>query len=200
MWRTLVPHIKPLQQPHPPIGVSGLSPRSETLMMAGERGFLPMSPEQNIPILASQWGAIEEGARRSGRTARRSDWRIVRDVFVADTDEEAMRLSVGGAMGRMWNDYYLALLTDGDYLKYMKHEEDVPDDEVTVEYCATHQWLVGSPDTVAEKLDRMYEAIGGFGTLLVMCYDYTEDPEPYHRSLQLFAQEVMPRFADRVPT
>ena len=69
MWETLTPHIKPFQKPHPPISVSGLSPRSETLKIAGERGFLPMSPEQNPTILASHWEAVEEGAARAGRTA-----------------------------------------------------------------------------------------------------------------------------------
>src|SRR5206468_388393 len=46
----LRPHLAPLQKPHPPIGITGLSPRSETLMIAGRNGFIPMSPEQNVSI------------------------------------------------------------------------------------------------------------------------------------------------------
>src|SRR6202023_1394037 len=44
MLRTLRPHIRPLQKPYPPIGVAGVSKGSDTLKLAGEHGFLPMSP------------------------------------------------------------------------------------------------------------------------------------------------------------
>jgi alkanesulfonate monooxygenase SsuD/methylene tetrahydromethanopterin reductase-like flavin-dependent oxidoreductase (luciferase family) len=36
MLDTLRPHIKPLQRPHPPIGVAGVSKGSDTLKLAGE--------------------------------------------------------------------------------------------------------------------------------------------------------------------
>src|SRR5207249_2895799 len=93
---TLKPHIKPLQQPHPPIAVAGVSKGSDTLKLAGERGFWPMSLNLNPAYVASHWDSVEQGAARSGRTPRRADWRMVREVFIADTDAEAMRLSAGG--------------------------------------------------------------------------------------------------------
>src|SRR5216684_234429 len=74
--------------------------------MAGERGFLPLSLNLNPGYVKSHWDAVEEGARRSGKTPRRSDWRLVREVFVADTDEAAWRLSVGAQMGRMMREYF----------------------------------------------------------------------------------------------
>src|SRR5246127_495595 len=43
MFGMLRHHIRPLQAPHPPIGVAGLSKNSDTLKLAGEKGFLPMS-------------------------------------------------------------------------------------------------------------------------------------------------------------
>ena len=101
MFDTLRPHIMPFQKPHPPIGVAGLSKGSDTLKLAGERGFWPMSLNLNPAYVASHWESVEEGAARSGRTPKRSDWRMVREVFVADTDAEALRLSAGGMMGRM---------------------------------------------------------------------------------------------------
>ena len=94
MYDTLIPHITPFQKPHPPIGVAGLSKNSDTLKMAGERGFLPMSLNLNPSYVKSHWDAVEEGAKRSGRTPHRSEWRMVREVFVAETDEEAWKLSV----------------------------------------------------------------------------------------------------------
>ncbi|MBX9699771.1 MAG: LLM class flavin-dependent oxidoreductase, partial [Acetobacteraceae bacterium] len=112
MFGFLKPHIKPLQSPHPPIGVAGLSKNSDTLKLAGERGFLPLSLNLNPAYVASHWDAVEVGARKTGRTPWRGDWRLVREVFVAETDEEAWRLSVGGMMGRMMREYFLPLLSN----------------------------------------------------------------------------------------
>ena len=56
-------HIRPYQQPHPPIGVAGVSPNSPTLKMAGSRGWIPMSINLIPPVLLkTHWEAIEEGA------------------------------------------------------------------------------------------------------------------------------------------
>ena len=111
MLDTLKPHIKPLQKPHPPIGVAGVSKGSDTLKLAGERGFWPMSLNLNPTYVASHWESVEMGAAKSGRTPKRSDWRLVREIFIADTDAEAMRLSAGGMMGRMMKEYFLPLLS-----------------------------------------------------------------------------------------
>ena len=145
MLESLIPHIKPFQKPHPPIGVAGVSAGSETLKVAGERGFLPMSLNLNQTYVASHWASVEEGARRTGRTPSRADWRLVREIFVADTDEEAWRLSVGAQMGRMMREYFLPLLKNVGVIQYLKHDDAVADSDVTPEYCARHNWLIGSP-------------------------------------------------------
>jgi len=193
MNTTLVPHLKPVQAPHPPIGVAGLSPNSSTMKLAGERGFLPMSLNLNAGYVGSHWQAYEEGARSKGRTTRRSSWRMVREVFVAETDEEAFRLSAGGMMGRMMNEYLLPLFRDFEFTHYFKHDQTVTDSDVTAEYCARHNWLIGSPATVAQKLEAMWNEVGGFGTLLVLGFDYADTPDAWHNSLRLLAQEVAPR-------
>jgi len=193
MFDFLKPHIKPLQGPHPPIAVAGLSKGSDTLKLAGERGFIPMSLNLNPAYVASHWESVEIGAARSGRTPNRKDWRMVREVFVAETDEEAWRLSVGGMMGRMMSEYFLRLLEQFGFKDYLKHTPDTPDSDVTVEYCARHNWIIGSPATVAEKIETIYRQLGGFGTLLVFGFDYKENPQAWHNSLRLLAEEVMPR-------
>jgi alkanesulfonate monooxygenase SsuD/methylene tetrahydromethanopterin reductase-like flavin-dependent oxidoreductase (luciferase family) len=195
----LRPHIYPLQKPHPPIGVAGVSKRSDTLMLAGERGFLPLSLNLNPGYVASHWEAVEIGAARTGRTPNRADWRLVREVFVADTDEEAWRLSVDGMMGRMMREYFLRLMENFGFLEFFKHDPDVADSDVTPAYCAQHNWLVGSPRTVAEKIERIYHDAGGFGGLLVFGFDYVEQPEAWHNSLRLLAEEVAPRVAHLTP-
>ena len=191
----LKPHLKPLQDPHPPIGVAGLSKGSDTLKLAGERGFIPMSLNLNPAYVASHWESVEEGAQRSGRTPERSQWRMVREVFVADTDAEAWRMSVKSHMGRMYREYFLPLLSNFGFFEYLKHDPDVPDSDVTPEYCAKHNWIVGSPDTVARKITEMSEGVGGFGTLLMLGFDYADDADAWHNSLRLLREEVLPKVA-----
>jgi alkanesulfonate monooxygenase SsuD/methylene tetrahydromethanopterin reductase-like flavin-dependent oxidoreductase (luciferase family) len=194
---TLKHHIKPFQRPHPPIGIAGFSPGSTTLKLAGERGFLPLSLNLSPGYLVTHWGAVVEGAKISGRTPNRADWRLVREVFVADTDEEAYRHALKGAMARMMSQYLLPLFSDFQFLKYLKHDQSIPDSDVTPEYLVDHGWLVGSVKTVTRKLGEMYEETGGFGTLLLFVFDYAEDPEPWFKSMRLLAHEVLPHFQDR---
>jgi alkanesulfonate monooxygenase SsuD/methylene tetrahydromethanopterin reductase-like flavin-dependent oxidoreductase (luciferase family) len=136
---------------------------------------------------------VEIGAAKTGRKPSRNDWRLVREVFVADTDEEAWKLSSGDMMGRMMGEYFLPLLGHFGFKDYLKHTPDVPDSDVTVDYCARHNWIVGSPATVTEKIEKIYREVGGFGTLLVFGFDYKHKPEAWLNSLRLLKQEVMPR-------
>ena len=199
MFGFLKPHLYPLQKPHPPIGVAGLSKGSDTLKLAGEKGYIPMSLNLNPTYVGSHWEAVEEGARRGGRVANRADWRMVREVFVAETDAEAWKLAVDGPMGRMMNEYFLPLLANFGFLEFLKHDQSVPDSDVTAEYCAKHNWLVGSPATVAEKIEAVYEDVGGFGSLLVFCFDYADKAEAWHSSLGMLADEVMPKLQHLKP-
>jgi alkanesulfonate monooxygenase SsuD/methylene tetrahydromethanopterin reductase-like flavin-dependent oxidoreductase (luciferase family) len=52
---------------------------------------------------------------------------------------------------------------------------------------------------VVEKIERMYEEVGGFGAILLFCFDYSENPEAWHRSMRLLAEEVMPKVAHLTP-
>jgi alkanesulfonate monooxygenase SsuD/methylene tetrahydromethanopterin reductase-like flavin-dependent oxidoreductase (luciferase family) len=163
------------------------------LKLAGERGFIPMSLNLNPAYVGSHWDSVEVGAARTGRKPNRQDWRLVREVFVADTDEEAWKLSTGDMMGRMMSEYFLPLLGHFGFKDYLKHAPDVPDSDVTVEYCAKRNWIVGSPATVAEKIEKIYDEVGGFGVLLVFGFDYKHKPEAWRHSLSLLSKEVMPR-------
>jgi alkanesulfonate monooxygenase SsuD/methylene tetrahydromethanopterin reductase-like flavin-dependent oxidoreductase (luciferase family) len=53
--------------------------------------------------------------------------------------------------------------------------------------------VVGSPATVAEKIETIWRDVGGFGTLLVFGFDYKHKPEAWQHSLTLLKQEVMPK-------
>jgi alkanesulfonate monooxygenase SsuD/methylene tetrahydromethanopterin reductase-like flavin-dependent oxidoreductase (luciferase family) len=187
-------HLKPYQQPHPPIGIAGLSPGSETLKLAGERGFMPLSISLNPAHTVSHWASVEEGAARSGRRPDRRDWRLVREVYLADTDDEARKRVREGALGRCWREYLLPFYVGNGFAAHFKRRPSDPDSALDVDYLIEHNWFVGSPATVSEKIERLQEATGGFGGLLVMVYDFSTEPEWWEHSLELLVHEVMPRF------
>lgn len=195
------PHLRPYQRPHPPIALAGLSPNSATLELAGARGFIPLSLTFNTPYLEGHWAAVERGAASARRGCARSDWRVVRDVFVAETDALARKWVREGNMARAWREQNFPTLDHFGWRRFLKHDERVPDDSVDVDYLIDHLFLVGSPATVAERLAETHARLGGFGTVVLNAYDWGEDPAPYHRSLELFAREVIPRFeAGRRPS
>ena len=205
-WRFRIPeartdvgfrvHLKPYQKPHPPIAVAGLSARSETLVLAGERGWIPMSINHvPAPTLKTHWGAVEEGARKSGLTPSRSSWRIARDVLVADTTAEARREALEGVLARDFYGYIYPVLAKNDQLSLFKSDPDMPDEDVTLEYVVDNVWLVGSPEDVEAKIRKLYADVGGFGTLLAMGHEW-EPRETWLRSMTLLAKEVIPSLAD----
>ncbi|WP_323688849.1 LLM class flavin-dependent oxidoreductase [Rhizobium sp. AN83] len=194
------PHLRPLQDPRPPIAMAGgPGAVSKSLTICGEQGFLPISLNIAAPHLKNNWRDIQNGAKKANRVAKRSDWRIVREVFVANTDEEAWEHSVNGMMGRMYTDYFLPHMhsligSDGKALaEYFNPDPTVPLEQVTTEYCARRNWIIGSPDTVVRKIEELYEDLGGFGCLEVLGLDYAEDSEAWRRSLELLGTVVKPR-------
>jgi alkanesulfonate monooxygenase SsuD/methylene tetrahydromethanopterin reductase-like flavin-dependent oxidoreductase (luciferase family) len=176
--------------------VAGVTEKSETLGLAGERGWIPMSINFVTPrVLNSHWDSIAAGAARTGRTPNRDDWRICRAVHVAETDDQARSEALNGAIGRDYRDYFLPLLGLTRGLGGLKMEESMKDDEITLDYLADNVWIVGSPDTVARKIRELFDAVGGFGGLLIGAADW-QDKTIWDRSMRLFATDVMPRIAD----
>ena len=101
--------------------------------------------------------------------------------------------------GRVWRDYLLPLFREFNLMPIFKHDPDVPDDAVDIDYLADHMWLVGSPETVANKIRTLYNDVGGFGYIITMVFDQLENQEGWEKSTRLLAEDVIPRLADLVP-
>lgn len=186
-------HLEPLQNPYPPISISGLSPASPTLRICGERGFAPLSIAFNADYLAGHWNSVVAGAEEAGRTASRDNWGVAWEVFVAETDEEAIRLCLRGGLGAYLADFWLPLMKSVGLVGMYKSDPDMADSEVTPEYFLRNSALVGSVDTVVEKIAAAVEVTGGFGTLIQTGHDFLSDPASTRASMEMLAHEVMPR-------
>ena len=188
--------LKPYQKPHPPIGVAGITPNSSTLAMAGARGWLPMSINLvPTPILVTHWDAFEQGAVKAGRQPDRRDWRISREVFVAETNDAALTEARTGTMRRDYENYVFPILAKNNLLSLLKLDPEMPDREVNVDYMVENVWIVGGPEEVAIKLRQLHEDVGGFGVLLTMGHEWSPR-DVWEDSFRLLKDEVQPMLSD----
>jgi len=187
-------YMRPLRRPHPPIAVAASTPASDSMRMAGERGWIPMSSSLlSRPYLADHWHAVEAGAAKAGRQARRSEWRIARDVLVGPSSSQA-RERARITLGRSYVEHQRPNRVGTIQLTSTKLSPAMPDDAVTVDYLMDNLWIVGDPSECAEKIEQLYEESGGFGTLLSITTD-SDDAEWDHESLRLLIEKVGPRVA-----
>ena len=188
-------YMKPYTKPHPPIGVAATSLGSAAIRMAGERGWIPMSSSLLAPVhLKDHWPLVEAGAASTGRVADRREWRIGRDVFVAETSALA-RERAREVLGRNYVRHQYPNRRGTSQMAACKIDPNMPDEALDVDYMMEHMWIVGDPEECADQIRDLHKSVGGFGMLLAITQD-SDDPAWDHRSLQLLIEEVGPRVAD----
>jgi alkanesulfonate monooxygenase SsuD/methylene tetrahydromethanopterin reductase-like flavin-dependent oxidoreductase (luciferase family) len=187
-------HLFPYQKPHPPIAITALTAGSGNHKLAGEKGYIPvsLSIDPDASITAQHWDAVVEGAARTGRVPDRSEWRIVRDVYVAPTDAEARERAIGGMMGRCWREFLLPIYLGLGLGRFLKRDPSMPDDAVDLEYLADNLWFVGSPETVAGRIMELQARTGGFGHLTIVAYDAADEQAAWDRNLEMLMNDVLP--------
>ena len=73
-----------------------------------------------------------------------------------------------------------------------KLDQSQPDAEITPDYVTRKLVIAGTVNSVVDQILAFREKIGDFGTLLYACHDWM-DPALGKRSMQLMAEQVMPR-------
>jgi alkanesulfonate monooxygenase SsuD/methylene tetrahydromethanopterin reductase-like flavin-dependent oxidoreductase (luciferase family) len=85
-----------------------------------------------------------------------------------------------------------AKMMRGNRLYVFKSYKEQPDDEITLDYVMQHCVFAGSVNKVVDQILAMREETGDFGELVYAGMDWV-DPALAKRSMQLMAEEVMPR-------
>ncbi|HUK10988.1 MAG TPA: LLM class flavin-dependent oxidoreductase [Stellaceae bacterium] len=186
--------LRPLQKPHPPIVVTAVAPFSKGVTAAAERGWKPISANFLQPVwVASHWPMYEQGCKNAGLPARRSDWRVAKSIFVGDDEAAARRYAK--EEGSPYRFYYRNLsrkLIGNGRPDLFKHDRAMPDSAITLDYIVDSLVICGTVESVVEQLLNFRETVGDFGTLLYAGHDWV-DPKLGRRSMELMANEVMPR-------
>ena len=190
---------KPLQRPHPPIVVTAVAPFSKGVTAAAARGWDPISANFLLKKwVASHWPKYVEGCEQAGRKADPANWRVAKSVFVAEDMETAREYALGPQSPYRF--YYSQILT-----KMKKHgranlfkaDQNMSDDEVTLEGVLDECVIWGTPDKVADDILALREEVGDFGTLLYAGKDWA-DKELGRKSMILLAEKSLPKINDAI--
>lgn len=188
--------LEPVQRPHPPLWQGVVTP--EAAADAARRGVNIVSTVAD-PTLKQITERYFEARARNTTAAGVAEARepaasnipaplmvgVQRHIFVADTDDDAMKLSRGPY--QRWYESLTSLWRQFNTVP-MRFAESL---ERAVE---TEAAIVGSPATVRAEVERQLAASGC--NYFVGRFIYGDLPlEHALRSLDLFAREVMPRFA-----
>jgi alkanesulfonate monooxygenase SsuD/methylene tetrahydromethanopterin reductase-like flavin-dependent oxidoreductase (luciferase family) len=186
---------KPYQKPRPEIVGTVVAPYSQGVIAMGQRDFHPLSANFLRPqYLNSHWLNYAEGKTKAGEKADPADWRIARTIFVADDDKTAARYGFEDA-NSPYRYYYAQLhgkLARGKRLGGFKTYRDQPDEEVTVDSFLEPLVIHGTVNKVVDGILALREQTGDFGEIVYAGMDWV-DPALAKRSMQLMAEQVMPR-------
>ncbi|MEO8203965.1 MAG: LLM class flavin-dependent oxidoreductase [Betaproteobacteria bacterium] len=187
--------IRPYQQPHPPIVVTAVAPHSKGVAEAAKRGWQPISANFLLPEwVASHWPRYVEGRLAVGARATPAEWRVAKSIFVADDERTAQDYGLGAAGPHHLYFRHLVrkLVGLGGRANLFKSDPGEPDARITPDYVTGKLVIAGTVNSVVDQLLAFREKTGSFGTLLYACHDWA-DPALAKRSMQLMAEEVMPR-------
>jgi alkanesulfonate monooxygenase SsuD/methylene tetrahydromethanopterin reductase-like flavin-dependent oxidoreductase (luciferase family) len=186
---------KPFQKPRPEIVGTVVAPFSPGVVLMGKRDFHPLSANFLLPChLASHWTNYAKGKAEAGEQAKVEDWRVARTIFVADDEATARRYGRDDANSpyRFYFQQMHAKMTRGKRLYVFKSHKEQPDEEVTLDFVMDHCVIAGTVNSVVDQLLAMREETGDFGEIVYAGMDWV-DPALAKRSMQLMAEDVMPR-------
>jgi alkanesulfonate monooxygenase SsuD/methylene tetrahydromethanopterin reductase-like flavin-dependent oxidoreductase (luciferase family) len=193
--RNVIP--KPRQKPHPPLWVA--CSQLETIRMAGRRGmgalgFQFVSAEAAHAWVHAYYNAYTQELDKLCEYETNPNIAVVSPFMCAETDEEALARAEGSSF------FQFALLF------YNTHAPGVPGEiNLWEEYLAYKDTpegqkarlggLIGSPDTIRERLRRFESS--NVDQIILLNQSGKNRHEDISSSLELFAREVMPEFHER---
>ncbi len=176
---------KPLQQPYPEI-MQPFSFSEPTIRWCATEGIRPILAPVNAPLEEFLFDVYHDEAKKSGRDIARGEGiGLLRDVVVADTDEEAWALwrNSGAFVGASWFapfDFGRAIPLPGETRE-----------QVTPEVMAERGMLwVGSPETVRRQVEYTLERLP-VTYVMAWMYNGLMPLNTIQHSLDLFQNEVM---------
>ena len=179
------PHIRPVQDPHPPIWIGAHAAAGARRAGRLADGFLS-PPAMTLPVVAERLAVTAEGF--AGRDKAFGPQPIRRNTWIADTDAQAAQEYAAVAQGR--------------YLTYSKRGLDsIYDSEGLqqdfLETVADHA-VIGSHETVAARLTEMARSLP-LDPILVKPFWPTMDADSAIAQIRAHGEVVIPALNATAP-
>ena len=186
--------IKPYQDPHPPIVGTVVAPYSKGITAMAARGWQPISGNFLLPKWAkTHWPKYVEGCEQAGTVADPKDWRVAKNIFVAKDMATAKRYARGeGSPYVLYYEQLLSKMRAGGRLNLFKEDQDMPDEDVTLDYVLDRLVMYGDVESMTDQIMELHDFLGDFGQLVYAGHDWT-DYDLGRNSMILMAEQVMPR-------
>jgi alkanesulfonate monooxygenase SsuD/methylene tetrahydromethanopterin reductase-like flavin-dependent oxidoreductase (luciferase family) len=189
---------KPLQSPHPEIVGTVVAPFSRGVIEMGRKNFHPLSANFLLSRwVGSHWENYKLGCEDKGLTADPKDWRVARTIFVADDEQTALAYGKNDKKSpyRFYYNQLLTKLTRGGRQGVFKKFKEESDEAITLNRVLDDLVICGTVNSVVDQILAFRSEIGPFGELVVAGMDWVDEGLT-KRSLELLAEQVMPRVND----
>ena len=186
--------LLPYQLPRPEMSVAcAITPTGPVTAGRLGLGMLSLASASSIGFdaLGQHWGVHDEAARANGHTASRDNWRVVVNMHVAETREQALKDLEWGIMDLLG---YIKGVT-GQHTEEMIGALKTP--AQAVEKLTTDGIGIfgiaqaGTPDDMIAYIERLQEQSGGFGCVMFLAHNCPSF-DAVKKSYDLFARYVIP--------
>jgi limonene 1,2-monooxygenase len=186
--------MRPYSYPHPEVAVAAMvTPSGPRLAGLHDVSLLSlsMSLAEGFAAIGQAWGVVQEQAAKAGQPEPdRQTWRILGNLHVAETREQAVQDCTYGL-----KDFANYFGGGAGFVPLANKVEGEPDtEEAFVErYNEAGGVVIGTADDAIEYIEGLIEQSGGFGTFLMLGHDWAS-PERTINSYRLIAEKVIPHF------
>ena len=176
--------------PHPEFATAvTVTPSGPTL--AGKHGISLLSVAgADSDSFKRVWGWTEEAAADHGQAVDRRNWRVVVNLYLAETREQAIEDVRRGFAERA----YYGDVRDEDQRVGGLFGDATGDIEKAME---ARSIIVGTPEDAIEKIQTLVDLSGGFGTLLCFAHEWAPT-DKLLKSYELLMRYVAPVFQGHV--
>jgi alkanesulfonate monooxygenase SsuD/methylene tetrahydromethanopterin reductase-like flavin-dependent oxidoreductase (luciferase family) len=198
------PWPRPYQTPHPPVWVPSQGSAS-TIKWAAKNRYTYAQTLSPIAAVAKFFQMYRDEAEKAGYTASPDQLAWSNSIYVAETDEKAMREAnphLEALVNRLLFMPIEMLLPPGytnfESMERIRAVKIVGKPQSIEDLVKAGVVIIGSPNTVREKLAE-YQDLAGFNTSLTKTQFGTMPHDMVKANMEAIAQEILPHFRDRLP-
>jgi alkanesulfonate monooxygenase SsuD/methylene tetrahydromethanopterin reductase-like flavin-dependent oxidoreductase (luciferase family) len=198
------PWPRPYQSPHPPIWIPSQG-SSSTIKWAAAMRYTYAQTLSPIAAVARFFQMYRDEAEKAGYQASPDQLAWSNTIYVADTDEKAMREArphLEALVNRLLKMPTEMLLPPGytniESMKRVRAAKVTGKTTSIEDLVKTGVVIIGSPNTVREKLAE-YQDLAGFNTSLTKTQFGTLPDGMTRANMTAIAEEILPHFRDRLP-